>query len=831
MTLDGADALACLATRLSGHATPGDAHFADPAHNRLWRAAGDPRATALDIAVLIRHVLLLEAGRRPTGLAPSLPVPSSMPLAAIAAAGLRTRPGGDVETIAWHPEWLEGIVEGLEPDAAAARAVRRRFGVDAAGPLADPFLGRLGHDRYRSVGQRAALRAAMLTPAGSTTVVDLPTGEGKSLIFQAIDEIGFASAIGDDNTAGVTLVVVPTVGLAYDHEARCRRAPGDVLAYVGGGSPERRIELLRRLNELQSGLVFAAPEAVCRSLREPLKRAARAGRLKALVVDEAHLIDAWGTGFRPDFQTLAGFRTELIGISPSRRAPRTILLSATLTPETLDTLGSLYADAGRMEIVSAAQVRPEHDHWVASACDETEQVSRVTDALSKVPRPAVLYVTEVAAARAWATRLKALGYGRVATFHGQTPDADRIAILERWSGGDLDVVVATSAFGLGIDYAHVRSIVHACVPETFDRFYQEVGRAGRDGCAALSLVIPASKDFKVAEGLNRERVISVERGLERWTAMFNHADRRHLGGTRFHIRLDVSPGYGADDIDMVGERSVQWNARTITLLARAGLLRLIGADRDGTPEERDRTYQAVEVLDPGHLLADVWQRRVEPVRAAIAKARTRNLELMTRRLHQQPCPADLVLELYGGSKVDVACASCRICRAVPAQRHPTALRREPGSPWSLPPFPGEIADLLDGGRRLAVTYDPEAGGLQQRRRATQALDGLWRAGLRCLVLLGDPPPLFARGLESLRDQPVFIARRGEAESLRLPGGPRVVLVGPGHPFRRPMGVAPDARLLLIPKSLPDPERRDELMLDRWQGTVITLDNLIARLLG
>ena len=207
-------------------------------------------------------------------------------------------------------------------------------------------------------------------------------------------------------------------------------------------------------------------------------------------------------------------------------------------------------------------------------------------------------------------------------------------------------MVATSAFGLGIDYPHVRSVLHACVPETFDRFYQEVGRGGRDGCAALSLVIPADKDFRTAKSLNWTRVITVGLGLQRWTAMFKHADCYHLGNNVFRLRLDASPGNEPDRIDVVGERSVQWNARILTLLARAGVLKLTGGDSDASAgaERPDGVYETVELLDPGHLNEDVWQRRVEPIRAAIAGARRRNLELMIRRLDDQSCPSELVVE-------------------------------------------------------------------------------------------------------------------------------------------------------------------------------------------
>jgi hypothetical protein len=824
--LEGAPAFHALVDALSG--VTGGAPLRDPAQERLRLALVDPAATALDLAVLVRHVLLAETMRRGETGAPTLPKHARLTPEAIATAGLFLAPDGRLRALPWRPDWLETVAPGLEPDLVAAGAKQRRFGDGDTGPEGDPFLTRVGHGNYRSVGQRAAVRAALLTPAAGTTAIDLPTGEGKSLIFRAIDAVGFSSDLGDDRETGVTVVVVPTIALGYDHERACRK-PGDPpLAYVGPNVPERHGIILERLNGPGVGLVFAAPEAVCLSLREPLKRLARAGRLKALVIDEAHLVDAWGTGFRTPFQTLGGFRDELVAIAPSGQAPRTILLSATLTPETLETLRTLFATDGDLRVLSANQVRPEPDYWVANPTDEPNQVDRACEALARIPRPAILYVTKVTVAEAWGLRLLALGYGRVAVFHGQqTDDAKKQAVLRSWSAGNLDLVVATSAFGLGIDYQHVRSILHACVPETFDRFYQEVGRGGRDGRAALSLTIPAHKDFRTAKGLNRTLVISVVLGLQRWSSMFKHTDSQHLSGNKFRLRLDVSPGLAVDRIDVVGERSVQWNARTLTLMARAGLLRLTGGDTNPGTDAPEGVYETVELLDPGHLDEDVWQRRVEPIRAAIAGARQRNLQLMIRHLEDKNCPSNLVIELYRSSNVDMACSACRRCRADPAQRHGRALRREPASPWPTPPLPLTLSALLARDQRLVVTYDPNASGPAQQRRAGLALDGMWRSGLRNLVLLGNPPELFARALARLIDWPIFVAR--DVAIPRLPPGPQVVLIGTDHMWKRPGGLAGGARVLLLPVDAVDPDRPGERLLDRWSGPIINLDELTRRM--
>lgn len=827
--LQDAPAFAALASLLSGATAPESIVLANPALEHLRQAVEDGSASPLDLAVLIRQALVLEAGRQGSEVEdPRLPRPSGLTDEIVRQVGLSVDLHGRLAAQPWRPTWLQGAAEGDTIEGFATRAGRLRFAPEDHGAAGDPFLRQLGRDRYRSVGQRAAIRSALLTPPGRATAIDLPTGEGKSLVFQTIDRVGFASDLHDD-PSGLTLVVVPTVGLAYDHERQCRRDPDHMLAYVGSGGETRRQAILDRLNGSGEGLLFAAPEAVCKSLRAPLVRLARAGRLKALVIDEAHLVDAWGTGFRTEFQTLAGFRDELVNEAPAARQPRTILLSATLTPETLDTLRSLFGVDGDLPLVSAAQVRPEADYWVSKASSADERADRVVEALTRTPRPAILYVTEVSQAIAWTEKLSDLGFSRIKAFHGRTPDAERVSVLKDWSAGKLDVVVATSAFGLGIDHPHVRAVIHACVPETFDRFYQEVGRAGRDGCAAMSLVIPTLSDFRMAVGLNRERVITVKRGLFRWSAMFHHAETRHMGDMRFRLPLDIAPGSGSDDIDLVGERSTQWNARVLTLMARAGLLRLSGSDYDEASQREDGVYETVDLLTDRHLEPDFWNSQVEPVRKAIAEARRRNLALMIERLREEPCPALQVRRLYSASRVDMVCPRCDICRQDPDTRQSTAVRTEPGSPWAGPALRADLAGLLDERNRLALFYDPLESGRTAQRRVSEAFKALIDAGVRSIAQVGDTPELFARALKDLEGRSVFIDKVRHTGVSRLPAGPRVLIYGPDQPLKLQTAAFSDPRIYILPAAVKDADRPGELAAERWGGSAMPILTLIERI--
>lgn len=824
---------------LAGHR--GSFHAHDPLLQRLQHACTGKDASALDVAVLMRQALRAESMRRGVGPAPRLPLPTSVSLTdhILDRVGLQKTNAAEVEALPWRPAWLGTVGDDGVDDAAAAATRRRHFARTDEGPEADPFFKSLGWSRYRSVGQRAAIRAALLLAPGDTLAIDLPTGEGKSMVFQAIDRVGFATDPIDAGSRldGITLVIVPTVALAYDHELSCRRDPSDLLAYVGSAGPERQEAIRERLRTMQRGLCFAAPEAVVGSLRSGLREAAKGGHVKAIVIDEAHLVDAWGTGFRSDFQVLSGLRSELIALSPPDRAPRTVLLSATLAPEALATLKALYSDPGEFRHLSASQVRPEPDYWVAKPCPQDEQNLRIEEALVHVPRPAILYVTEVKHARAWEARLRAIGFKRFDVFHGETPDPSRQRILKAWHDAALDLVVATSAFGLGIDYAHVRSILHACVPETFDRFYQEVGRAGRDGCSAISIVVPAHTDFRTARRINASRVITIKRGRERWLSMFHHPGSQHLGGLRLRLRLDVAPGFSEQDIDLLSKRGDDWNARLLTLLARAQLVRLLGSESDPASEgdEADMLqsgkFETIEILDTAHMDEATWRSRVEPARRSIAAASRRNLELMLRHLDGTACPADLVVELYGASEVDRACSSCSICRSDQNLRRTTDLRREPPSPWPAPPLSGPLWDLVRQEHRLLVPYKPQETSSFQIRRTAETFRTLYLDGLRCVLALGTAPPLFRRALEEMSEVPVFLERPKFLADSRLPRGPQLVLIGPGENLYR-ANLTPDAnrpRLLLIPRDVADPDRPGSPLLDRYPGAVIQLEDLLPRL--
>lgn len=773
---------------------------------------GKPRG-ALERALLLRQALRhCDAGAATPSLV-TVPHGCDLPFA---EAGLDATPNeeGDILISAppWRPDWLDARApEGVDGFACAAQPCRQDKPV-----AADPFMTtRLGHEHYKSAGQRAAVRAALSTPPGGTTIIALPTGEGKSTIFQAIGLLGFAGE--PPPTRGVLVVIVPTValGINHEHDAVRRLELTRPLVYRGGGSPEMTA-LRDKIAAGEQSVCFVSPEAACKSLRSALTGLARQGLLRALVIDEAHLVDQWGGDFRSEFQELSGLRHSLLHeAGDPEREPRTILLSATLTDGSLETLSALFGRTELEQVVSVTRTRAEPDYWVAPfAQTEDERIARVGEALRHLPRPAILYVTKVEDAEDWYHRLTKQGFRCLARLHGKTGEDERDRIVTEWRDGHLDLVIGTSAFGLGIDYAHVRSVIHACIPETLDRFYQEVGRGGRDGCASVSLIVPAPSDIPLAKRLNEQRTIGAERGLTRWSAMFA-AKSAYTDGV-FDVCLDIPPSTTEADIDMKGKRNQEWNRRTLTLLARADAVRLLGdlprRQEEEESEDAWRLWTKVETLRDDHLDPAFWQGDLRRFRDNSRAAHARNLDFMHQFLRNTGCAAELFVALYGTAETAHTCSRCHLCRSELGCRKVQRMR-DCRIPWPAPLI-ADFDRLVDPKQGAAlVRYGADDLKGRQPNRFAEALETLCNRGLTAITLI-EPPPVLAERVRAVANKrALFVSEHALDEVFagglfERPGlsifGPMEVL--PQHKLIPPVAGLP--RLVLIEESQKDETGRD-----------------------
>lgn len=834
---------------------------AEASHRRLLGVLqgldGGAFVGGADLVALIRHVLRREQERQ-GGSAQSALVPTAAPWPTRETwerAGLDVEAHSAgfvrVEARPWHPTWLPGADRVAPEQAVVAEEFRRNY-AEVAG---DPFLRVVGKARYRSSGQRASVRAVLTAPPGATLVVNLPTGAGKSLCAHLPALLGSESH-------GVTIVVMPTTALCIDQENALRTLVAHPTAHYGGASAEQRVrnaEIRKRVANGTQRIVFTSPESLVGALSHAVYKAARAGLLRFLVIDEAHMIEQWGDEFRSAFQEVAGMRIDLLRNSAPPHF-RTVLLTATLTESCLDTLETLFARPGPFAVVSAVQLRPEPAYWNARCATDAEKQARVLEAIHHLPRPMILYVTRVRDANAWFERVRAAGYTRCDVVTGETPDERRREVLERWREGRTDVVVATSAFGLGVDKDDVRAVVHACVPENIDRYYQEVGRGGRDGRASVSLVIYTSDDLRVAEGLNHKKIIGIDRGRERWCSMFQRKETTATAG-RHRLRVDVPPSFELGDIDMVNDYNLAWNIRTLTLMARARMIELDadpppslsiaeGADSDMQREAFEaavaayRTTRVVRVLQQDHELEQTWLAVAEPERQRARHFAARSLELMRAVLEAKQCVADVLAAVYSIGLTELnaprqihvasACGGCPHCRATGT--------RPSASPLPLPPPPWPATGDVDAGLRaqmgpervLGIFYQPPA-----KRRDERTLSNVlaWLASQGILNFIV-PPPYFElawAALAPLRSV-VFLSEHLDPRgALELPRAPVLILHPPAEPLPRDLYVhrpTPGSqrvpRVLLLPAAAADPERDGAPARDRFRYPNLRLEELCAR---
>ena len=766
-----------------------------------------------------------------------------------------TENGITIQARPWLPNWLSDPPFGGVDGAAVSESQRRR-----TNPVpGDPFmLGIPGHQNYQSPGQRASVRAALCAPPGSTLVVCLPTGEGKSFAFQAIASFGYRAV---DGLPGVTLVVTPTVALALDHQRRVQEMgiSEHPVAYIGDMPESEKRAIIERIKNGTQGLCFAAPESVCGALFLPLSDAASHGYLRALVVDEAHLVDSWGANFRAEFQLLGGIRKKILENAPDSTRPRTLLLSATFTGTTLDTLQSIFPGdpaSGGTQLVSSTQLRPEIEYWVSGPTSQEDRKKRVTEALLHMPRPAILYVTMREHARNWYLSLRDLGFRRMAILTGSSSATDRAKVVHEWREQNLDLVVGTSAFGLGIDHPNVRTVVHACVPETLDRFYQEVGRGGRDGKAAASIIVPVREDhyserddFQTARSLNSRRLLTIEVARRRWDAMFNHPDKVHEGDGVFRLPVDVPPGTDPRHIDMEGETNTGWNQRTLTLMANSEMLELLGPvswretesedqtdgdHNEGTAPARRREIHRVKVVDPRHQDDSAWTERVEPYRKSMESASRANLDKMRQFLRGRECAADLLAQVYElewkSSQSDPkrtvsvarACAGCPHCRRTGVERS-TELPQIPWIPWQWTAGVSAPASrMLDSTNRVVVFYD-DVLDRQTLRRWRQGMAKLAACGVRNMISLPGAPLQAWEVQGELPNMPIFSSSE-LAPFDYLPMAPVAVIIPLGYTIsqhilrpRKPE----ESHFIFVHRESPDPGIPGALLRDRFQGPQMT----------
>lgn len=529
-----------------------------------------------------------------------------------------------------------------------------------------------GWDELRP-GQREAVEAAI---DGHDVLAVMPTGHGKSAIYQLAAKL----------LEGLTVVVSPLIALQRDQVEQLEEMGADPAVAVN--SSQRVGENREAWEELEAGdaeFVFLAPEQLARD--EVLERL-RELQPSLLVVDEAHCVSAWGHDFRPEYLRL-GHVVEALG------HPTTVALTATAAPPVREEIVERLRMREPHQVVRGFD-RPNIFLEVQRHSDDDAKRDAIVERALAESKPGLIYVATRKDAERYAGALGEAGV-RAEAYHAGMSRAERERVHDAFSDGTAEVVAATSAFGMGIDKADVRFVLHAAPPESLDSYYQEIGRGGRDGEPALAALFHRQEDF----GVHRFRTgggADVDM-LSKVASRVRRA-KQPVPPERLRERLDV----GASRL-----------TSAVNLLEQAG---------------------AVETTDDGDL---VWREgTIKPAveeAARIAEARRRvdrsRVEMMRGYAETGGCRRRFLLG-YFGEELPELCGACDTCRSGSAERIEEAREAADASvdasgEWHVGMRVrheswGEGGVVSDDGDRITVLFDEEG-------YKTLALEVIERSGV------------------------------------------------------------------------------------------------------
>ncbi|MBW3621409.1 MAG: ATP-dependent DNA helicase [Actinobacteria bacterium] len=463
----------------------------------------------------------------------------------------------------------------------------------------------LDFDRLRP-GQKEAVRSVL---EERDTLVVLPTGSGKSAIYQIAGEL----------IDGPTLVVSPLIALQADQVRSIeeRAGLGKAAALNSTLTAGERGDVLERFHAGDLEFLFLAPEQLAneRTLAE-----LRDGSPSLVVVDEAHCVSDWGHDFRPDYLRL-GAAVEALGHPP------VLALTATAAPpvrsEIVERLGLRDPN-----VVVRGFDRANIHLAVRRLHDEDAHRAAVVAAVEACDPPGIVYVATRREAERYATDLRVVGL-RAEHYHGGMEKGDRRATHHAFLDDELDVVVATPAFGMGIDKPNVRFVHHANIPDSLDSYYQEVGRAGRDGEPASATLFFREADL----------------GIRRFFAGGNGVGPDTLEDLA--LGIDAAEGH-VDAVDLADRLGLSEVKLTVglTRLEDVGFVRL---HADG------RVERLADGPSP-HEAAGAAGRRDE----AHERYEASRLEMMRAYAETAHCRGRFLVNYYG-EHLDGTCGHCDRC--------------------------------------------------------------------------------------------------------------------------------------------------------------------------
>lgn len=330
-----------------------------------------------------------------------------------------------------------------------------------------------GFDSLRP-GQQPVIEAVM---NGHSAAAIFPTGSGKSLCYQ----------LPATQLPHLTLVISPLLALMKDQLSFLQ---GRGIAAASIDSSQSREETQQVMAGVKNGHIKILMISVERLKNERFREFIRQIPLSLMVVDEAHCISEWGHNFRPDYLKLPQYQREL-------NIPQTLLLTATATPAVIEDMQSKF-DIASENITVTGFYRSNLDISVLP-CEEENKLTQLSDIIAAAPKlPSIVYVTQQQTAEQVANSLIRLGINAHAYHAGMKSDI-REKIQQQFMDSQIDCIVATIAFGMGVDKSDIRRVIHFDLPKSIENYAQEIGRAGRDGQRSECILLGNTSGLTVLE--------------------------------------------------------------------------------------------------------------------------------------------------------------------------------------------------------------------------------------------------------------------------------------------------------------------------------------------
>ena len=525
-------------------------------------------------------------------------------------------------------------------------------------------------------GQREASTAAL---AGRDTLVVMPTGSGKSLCYQ------LPALLRDD----LTVVVSPLVSLMTDQvQALERVAPGRVGLVNAQRDAAANRAVLERAVGGQLRLLYLAPE---RFSSPGFVERLHATGVGLFVVDEAHCVSQWGHDFRPDYFRLADAARYL-------GASAIVASTATATPRVAADIVARLGLRDPVRVTTGFD-RPSLSFAVARCRTAADKERRLVAALREPGAlPAIVYAGTRAAAESTAAALAGALSCEAVVYHAGLARDERADAQRRFMAGEVPVVVATNAFGMGVDKADVRTVVHVSVPSSVEAWYQEAGRAGRDGAPARALLLAEARD----KGLH---VFFIERARiddAAFAAIAGAIGRGADARGRYDLETAaLARAGGGDPREGAGGDRVR---AIVGHLARVGVLQ-------PTPAPMDRTA--------GRLVAALDARALTAARSAgraAEQARWQEYRAVWALVEGSACRRETILRHFGDrSRPAPTVPCCDVCDPTLVPQ-PISVRAARGDAGGSDPVPEDLDTAI---LELVSSARPAVG----RTRAVQILRG------------------------------------------------------------------------------------------------------------